>query len=114
MKEDTVSDTVRVFDPATGQISIIPASELASGMILARIEGMKGTVYIDAASLHLDPETAPHDLSPGQMAKIRVLHEIIQDVCGMDLSEWISGFALEPYPDNEIERVGFRDRTSQW
>jgi hypothetical protein len=41
--------TVRVFDFDTRQVTTIPASELASGMILARVQGIEGQVFVNAA-----------------------------------------------------------------
>lgn len=42
--------TVRVHDPATGKTNVIPAAELAPGMVEAEVEGV-GRVWINAAAV---------------------------------------------------------------
>ena len=42
---------VRVKDFASGEVTRIPARELAPNMVEARVEGIEGTVWVDARQL---------------------------------------------------------------
>lgn len=44
-------DYVRIYNPENQQITTIPAQELSLGMVEAQIEGIEGTVWVQASAL---------------------------------------------------------------
>ena len=55
--------TVRLFDLGTNLVTEIPRSELAPSYVLARIEGVEGTVYVDIRETRLSSQPVHGGLS---------------------------------------------------
>jgi hypothetical protein len=94
-------DTVRVYDFATKQIMIIPAAELAPGMVCAQVEGIEGEVWIDAKGLKEGPFRHP-PFGEEVRAHLRRLQDVLHDVYPITVEQWEEGFRRDADPEPEI------------
>jgi hypothetical protein len=94
-------DYVKVLDTESQTIISIPASELAPFMVEAQVDGVEGTVWVDARELH--PSDYKH---PPFSEDIRdLLWEIkasIDEFYCLPLEEWEDGFRRDTNPEQEI------------
>ncbi len=94
-------ETVRVYDFNTKKICTIPARELATGMVLARVAGIDGEVWVAAETLkdsHYRHPPFPEEIR----ALIRRLQEVFKDVYSQTVEEWENGFKEHLHPEREI------------
>jgi hypothetical protein len=94
-------EMVRVLDPATGQLTTIPARELAPGMIRATVQGIEGEVWLSAAALGPSPLRHPPF---GEELRQRMveLRDTFHDVYPRTAEEWEDGFRRDLHAEQEI------------
>jgi hypothetical protein len=96
-----MTDTVRVYDFQTEQLTTIPASELAQGMVRARVIGIEGDVWV-AASQAI-PSEYRHPPFPEDIRDyLRQLQKTFADVYPRTIEQWEDGFRRDTHPDREI------------
>lgn len=96
--------TVRVLDSQTGKIISIPASELAPGMVLARMdspEGDLGEVYVDASTVETAPLRHPPFDDNGREFLRRLAYHLAE-VCPRTVEDWEDGFRRDTHPEKEM------------
>ena len=97
---------VRVYDFQTKALTSIPASELASGMVRATVEGIEGEVWVDASQVHASQGETSQFRHPPFSEPVRERLEIIRrtlaDVSPQSLEEWENGFRSDANPVQEI------------
>jgi hypothetical protein len=94
--------TVRVLDAETQQMIIIPASELAPGMMRVHIEGVEGDVFVEGGTL----ETSPHRHPPfdGKTRDfLRHLQGAMAEVHPRTVEQWEDGFRRDAHPDRKMQ-----------
>jgi hypothetical protein len=96
------SSTVRLLDTATGEISFIPARELAPFMAEARVDGIDGTVWVDLRELRAGEYQHP-PFEETRIARLRELKSALDEVYSLSLEQWEDGFRRDTDPDNEID-----------
>jgi hypothetical protein len=94
--------TVRVLDTKTHTITTIPASELAPGMVRARVAGIEGDVWIDASTLHPNEGYAHPPFTGELRQKIETIQELMAEVLPKSYEEWEDGFRRDQHPESEI------------
>jgi hypothetical protein len=94
--------TVRLYDFRTKQLTKIPARELAPGMVRARITGIDGEVFVDAAQVLRGGEVRHPPFPDAVREQLRRLYETFQDVYPKTLEEWEDGFRRDMHPEREI------------
>jgi hypothetical protein len=95
-------ETVRVYDFDTKQITTIPRTELAPGMVRANVQGIEGEVFIDATKV----KESQRQREPSDLDEVRPLldqiYEIIREVYPVTPEEWLDGFLRDANPENEV------------
>ena len=92
---------VNVYDSESRQIHSIPADELAPGMIRARVEGVEGDVWVEAASLTPGEYKHPRLDEQGK-GLIREIKGALDEVHFMTEEEWEDGFRRDTHLDREM------------
>ena len=92
---------IRVFNLETHAVTLMPADELAPGMVRARVEGVDGDVWIDSAGLHPGEYRHP-PFSPPVREQLRLIHEALDEVYPQSVEEWEDGFRRDAHADREI------------
>ena len=92
---------VRVFDPESRAVRLMPALELAPGMVAATVEGVTGVVWVDAGQLE-EGEYRHPPLSPLLRSQIIRIAQLLADVYPQSLEEWEDGFRRDVDPALEI------------
>ena len=93
-------NTVRVYDFETKRMSEIPAAELASGMLLANIEGL-GSAYVKSAQLKPGDYQHP-PFSDDVREFLRAIKRDLDEIYPKTLEEWEDGFRRDRNPAGEI------------
>ena len=93
---------VRVYDSETRQVTNMPARELAPGMILARVEGVEGEVWVESSRLRLAPHQHP-PFAGERLARVRRLQQSLCEVDPRTAEEWEDGFRRDGHPDRELD-----------
>lgn len=93
--------SVRIFDPATGTVTTIPARELSSDMLATEVEGIDGVVYVHVDQVEAGP--IRHEaLPPGLIERIRAIAELVEEVYPQTQEEWLDGFRRDSDPEAEV------------
>jgi hypothetical protein len=95
-------DTVRFYDSKTNCVSTIPARELAPGIILARVEGIEGEVFVEASQINSDRPLRHPPFDVEVRALLTTMWDALADVLHMTLEEWEHGFRKDTHPEREI------------
>jgi hypothetical protein len=97
-----LSKTVRIHDPATGKINVIPSAELAPSMVEADVEGV-GRVWINSAAVKGGGEFK-HPLFEPEMREFieREIQKPLADVWPKTLAQWEDNFRRDAEPEQEI------------
>lgn len=93
---------VKVYDPETKTVTLMPACELSAGMVRIRITGQPDEVWADAAKLNA---TSVHRQPPftGELAaKIRYIERSLREVYPKTYEDWEDGFRCDLYAEDEI------------
>src|SRR5262245_15758994 len=93
--------TVRVYDLETKTITTIPAQELAPGMVRAKVVGIEGEVFIEAAQMGETPYRQP-PFSEGIRKRLEEIRNTFMEVRPLSLEEWEDGFRRDTKPAKEI------------
>lgn len=93
-------NNVRVYDLETKIITEIPADELASGMVRARVEGIVGEVWIDAEQVRSNQPK--HEFDDEFMDLFREIKAGLDEVYPLSIEEWADGFSRDSNPEQEI------------
>ena len=97
-----MSKTVRVHDPATGKINVIPSAELAPGMVEAQVEGV-GRVWINSATVNPSGKFKHPPFEPELRDFIeREIQKPLADVWPKTLAQWEDNFRRDAEPEQEI------------
>jgi hypothetical protein len=97
-----MSKTVRVHDPATGKINVIPSAELAPGMVEAQVEGV-GRVWINSATVNPSGKFKHPPFEPELRDFIeREIQKPLADVWPKTLAQWEDNFRRDTEPEQEI------------
>src|SRR5437867_3265790 len=94
-------EMVRVYDLDTGDITTIPAAELAPGMVSATIKGMEGQFWVEASKLNQGPYRHP-PFSEEVRGMLRNIQQILQEVYPLTLEQWEDGFRRDTNAEREI------------
>jgi hypothetical protein len=94
-------EMVRVHDPKTGNLTTIPAAELAPGMVRCQIVGIEGEVWMDGSTLNKGEILHPPFPEPARQA-MRSLRETFIDVYPRTVEEWEDGFRRDQDFHEEI------------
>jgi hypothetical protein len=92
---------VRVYDPMTATVRLMPAAELAPGMVAATVRGVSGVVWVDATQLEEGRHRHP-PLSPVLRSQIWRIYHALWDVYPQTVEEWEDGFRRDVDPAMEI------------
>jgi hypothetical protein len=97
-----MSKTVRVHDPATGKINVIPSVELAPGMVEADVEGV-GRVWINSAEVKRGREYKhpPFDSELREFIEWEI-QKPLAEVWPKTLAQWEDNFRHDAEPEQEI------------
>ncbi|MGZ8899833.1 MAG: hypothetical protein ACXW3Z_07040 [Limisphaerales bacterium] len=93
--------TVNVYNLETNQMSTIPASELAPGMVEADVQGV-GRVWIEASQAR---EFKGYRHGPFQEVlrnAIRTIKDALDEVYPRSFDDWEDGFRKDTNPEYEI------------
>jgi hypothetical protein len=92
---------VPVYDFDTRQVHLIPAAELAPGMVRARLNGVEDEVWVDASRLQQNVHQQPP--FPEEVRDLfRQLKAALDEVYPMSLEQWEDGFRRDSNPEPEI------------
>lgn len=92
---------VEVYDFKTKRVTTIPATELAPGMVRARIKGMPGEYFIDATQG--DEGDIRHRGFPVEVqSRIAAIHETFKDAYPLSLDDFELGFRKDTNARREI------------
>ena len=92
----------RVYDIETRNVYQIPDAELAPGMLQARIQGIEGTVWVDASQLRRG-EPKFFQFGEDLRDNIRAIKATFDEVSPQSLEEWEDGFRRDADPKREID-----------
>jgi hypothetical protein len=92
---------VQVVDLDTGQITQMPAAELAPGMIRVTFDDREGEYWVEAGKLNPSPYRHPPFDEPVRN-RLRHLQETLQEVYPLPLEEWEDGFRRDANAEHEI------------
>jgi hypothetical protein len=97
-----MSKTVRVHNPATGKINVIPSAELAPGMVEADVEGV-GRVWINLATVKLSGKLKhpPFDSEVRDLIEMEI-QKPLAEVWPKTLAQWEDNFRHDAEPEQEI------------
>ena len=95
-----MSKTVRIYDFDTKKTNVIPAAELAPGMLEANVAGV-GRVWIKAAEVKGKIKHPPIEPAVRDMISRRI-QEPLAEVFFQTLEEWEVGFRADVNPEREI------------
>ncbi|MEN9677414.1 MAG: hypothetical protein RIS76_3310 [Verrucomicrobiota bacterium] len=99
-KVQTANHLARVYDFTTQETTVIPAAELAPGMVHAEVVGV-GSVWVNRAQIK--PAPLRHKPFASSVRKeLRQIQEALDEVCPKSLSQWEDGFRRDTNPDREI------------
>lgn len=95
---------VRLYEFGSGIITTIPATELASGFVRARVQGVEGEVYVNAeeAARRLPTHHRHPPFPPEYRDIFEELSETFRDVYRKTPEEWEDGFRYDTNPDGQI------------
>lgn len=98
--------TVNLYDFRSKKITTIPAAELAPGLVRAKVNGVDGEVYVDAAdALENCVAICRHPPFPAEYCHIfEKFAEVFRDVYPITAAEWADGFRYDADADQEIEQ----------
>ena len=83
--------TIRLYDFTTKAITEILADELAPGYVRARVEGIEGDVFVEAAGSKLGD--IKHDpFSPEVSELLQIFATTFHDVYPCTVEQWEDGF----------------------
>lgn len=94
-------ETVRLYDPDTGEITEVPRSQLNPGWVHADVEGIDGYVWIDANKLQMS-EIVHEELDEALIKDIVEIREILLEHRNISMEEWEDGFKRDQNPDKEV------------
>jgi len=96
-----MSKNVRIYNLITKKINVIPAAELAPGMVEAEVAGI-GRVWIAAAQVpDGNVKNAPFDPEIREFIR-KNIQEPLAEVHPMTLDKWEDGFRRDNNPEREI------------
>jgi hypothetical protein len=99
--EPIAREMVRVYDFETGEITTIPAAELAPGMVIASIHGLEGTYWIDASKVRKSDYRHP-PFGAEVRAYLQRIQDALWEVYPLTFQEWEDGFRRDQDPEREI------------
>jgi hypothetical protein len=94
-------ELVRFYDSENDRIIQIPASELAPGVIEARVVGIDGLVWIDSSNLQLGDIKHP-PFADDVREYIRKTENTFKEHRDLSFDEWEEGFRRDVDPIQEI------------
>jgi hypothetical protein len=97
-----MSKQVRIHDPVTNEIRLIPAAELAPGMIQVEIKGI-GLVWVDASKVNAGKayRHPPFDAEARDFIE-KNIRVPLAEVYPRTLAHWEDGFRRDTEPETEI------------
>ena len=100
-KRSEKRERVRVFDPDTKVVTMIPASELAPGMVRTRMSGQEGEFWVDASKLKPGAYRHP-PFSEEVRGILGNIEETLREVYPLTLEQWEDGFRRDANAEREI------------
>jgi hypothetical protein len=95
------SSFVNVLDQDTHTVTRVPARELASHMVEVQMEGIEGTVWMDARELKQSEYRHP-PFSEEIRDILREIKSSIDEFYDLSLEQWEDGFRRDTNPEKEI------------
>ena len=96
-----MAKTVQVYNLETKEISTIPSSELAPGMVEADVKGV-GRVWISASQARQFAGFRHGPFSEEVRDILRNIKSILDEVYPKSIEEWENGFRKDSQPEQEI------------
>jgi hypothetical protein len=93
---------VRVYDFDSRTLTTIPAAELSSSMIRAKVQGIEGEVWVDGSQVKLKDKYQHPPFSEETRELLKQIQETFKDMCPKTVEEWEDGFRKDTHPDREI------------
>lgn len=90
-----------MYDFDTQTLSAIPAAELAPGMVRVRMNGVEGSVWVEAARLQKSPDRHPPFPEQGR-DYLRQIKAALDEVYPLTLEAWEDGFRRDHNAEREI------------
>jgi hypothetical protein len=94
-------EKVRFYDLDSGNVILIPASELAPGAVQAQVQGIEGIVWLLPHKLHQSDYQHP-PFPESIRIYIRQIQAIFAEHFQRSFAEWEDGFRRDRNPDDEI------------
>lgn len=92
---------VNVMDAETHAVTRVPARELAPHMVECRMEGVEGTVWMDARELKQgEYQHPPFDEEVREC--LREIQAAVEEFYPLSIEEWEDGFRRDKTPEREI------------
>ena len=83
-------DMVRVYDFGTRRVTDMTARELAPGMVLTKVDGVEGEVWVEISQLpHGEFRLPP--LTGEQQARVRRIRQSLSEVTAGTVEDWEGG-----------------------
>ena len=92
---------VRLYDFDTGEITTIPAAELAPGFIQVQIQGIEGTCWTKPGNFERGKLRHP-PFDEERREKIRLIMNSLEEVRPLTFQQWEDGFRMDLHPDKQI------------
>ena len=99
-----MAQLVRIFDLETEELSEIPASELAPGMVRASLPDV-GEVFVSAEQLRRVARTKSKPLPDGFASAAGAVWQLLEkrlSLWASSQTSWIAGFEKETHPTREL------------
>lgn len=94
---------VKVYDPETKTVTLMPACELSAGMVRIQIEGQAGVVWADATKLKVTSVYRHPPFSGELAAKILFIQRSLREVYPKTYEDWEDGFRCDLHAESEID-----------
>lgn len=93
---------VKVYDPETKVITLMPASELSAGMCRVKLSTLPDEVWVEAAKLKTT-SVIRHPAFTGPLEqRIRYIEQSLREVYPQTYEQWEEGFRSDHYAEDEI------------
>ncbi len=93
--------TVQVYDFKTKQVTEMPLEELAPGYVKARIQGIEGEYFVNAADAKIGEYKHP-EFGKERKEEMEKLVDIFHEVYSLTAQQWEDGFRKDTNMEKEI------------
>jgi hypothetical protein len=94
--------TAQVYDTQTKKVVTMPVSELAPGMMKARVYGVEGLVWVDTTRMSQNDTYFHPPFPPKTRQQIAWIANVLHDVHPLSVREWEDIFRKELSADRQI------------